>query len=146
MKLIIYSAKKSEAKIIITPNPAPKIVGQSAPVSGTGNAVAVAWLTDVGVDMPLAVAVAVGVAVLVVKLVPLLVADAVADAEEVAVDVAVAVAVGVAEMLHRVKLVDQDPPADGQQYSLAVEAFCPQISIRPAVLHKLTSPSVSAVL
>lgn len=90
-----YSAKAKDIKTITIPKPKPNTVGKSAPVSGTGNAVAlpVAFVVDVAlavvvafaVDVPFVVDVAVGVAVLVVL-----------DAELVAVGVELDVAVGVA--------------------------------------------------
>lgn len=78
----------------------------------------------------------------------------VAVAVGVAFDVAVAVAVGVAVALgvgvevglglngHAVIFVVQDPPTEGQQYSVPA---APQVAVRPAVSQRLSSgdPSVS---
>lgn len=115
---------------IIKPRPAPTIVGQSEPVSGTGNGVADPAIVAAGVDAEVEVDFAVDVAVDLDVLVAVVVADcdvevevAVAVAVDKAVDVDVAVAVAVAETLHSVKLVVQAPPAEGQQYCFASVAF-----------------------
>lgn len=98
---IYYKARPNETSTITIPNDTPRTVGRSAPVSGTGNAVAlpvevaftvgVAVLLDDVVAVALEVDVAVGVAVLLLNEVAVAVIVGVAVLE-----LLVAITVGVA--------------------------------------------------